>query len=144
VWGKKCIARSRKPLLTVTQLQCLIQNAPAIGCNLLDIECQCTSKNSTQIMQPCLQSSCTYDETFGPSKTVSQCDLANNVTAILRVQATLCDKPHDSRSKSIQINAYVTGLLPVVVVAMRFASRYIGGNDYWWDDWLHLVSVVSI
>ena len=26
---------------------------------------------------------------------------------------------------------------------MRFASRILGRNELWWDDWLHLASVVS-
>lgn len=41
------------------------------------------------------------------------------------------------------ITAYVTGILPVIAVAMRFASRWLGGNPFWWDDWVHLVSAVS-
>jgi hypothetical protein len=52
-------------MLTTAQLQCISDNLPAIGCGLLDIECQCTSKNSTKILQPCLEERCTYDETFG-------------------------------------------------------------------------------
>jgi hypothetical protein len=51
-------------LLTVAKLECIVENLPAIGCQLLDTECQCTSKNSTKILQPCLESKCTYDETF--------------------------------------------------------------------------------
>ncbi|KAL5113499.1 hypothetical protein ACEQ8H_008635, partial [Pleosporales sp. CAS-2024a] len=25
---------------------------------------------------------------------------------------------------------------------MRFASRWVGGNPFWWDDWLHLASAI--
>lgn len=49
----------------MAQLQCLIQSAPSIGCSVVDIECQCSSQNSTVILQPCLEKLCTYDETFG-------------------------------------------------------------------------------
>ena len=43
----------------------------------------------------------------------------------------------------MRITAYVTGVIPVIAVAMRFASRYLGGNPFWWDDWIHFVSAVS-
>lgn len=48
----------------VEQLQCIAENLPAIGCGLMDVECQCNSKNSTKILQPCLEQLCTYEETF--------------------------------------------------------------------------------
>jgi hypothetical protein len=129
--------------LTVAQLQCIAENLPAIGCSLLDIECQCTSKNSTKILQPCLENLCTYDETFGMITAASTGSIVNIVEAILRVQASLCNKPHDSLSNYVRITAYVTGIIPIIVIAMRFASRHLGGNKFWWDDWLHLASVVS-
>lgn len=44
----------------------------------------------------------------------------------------------------MKITAYITGIIPVVAAAMRFASRWIGGNPFWWDDWLHLISAVSM
>jgi hypothetical protein len=43
----------------------------------------------------------------------------------------------------IRIVAWVTGIVPIIVIIMRFTSRYVGGNKLWWDDWLHLVAVVS-
>jgi hypothetical protein len=43
----------------------------------------------------------------------------------------------------MRITAYVTGIIPVIAIAMRFASRWLGGNHFWWDDWVHLVSAVS-
>lgn len=43
----------------------------------------------------------------------------------------------------MRITAYVTGIIPVIAVAMRFTSRWLGGNPFWWDDWIHLVSAVS-
>lgn len=69
---------------------------------------------------------CTFDETFG----------------ILRAQADLCNRPHDSYTRLMMATAYVTGIIPVIAVAMRFASRWVGGNHFWWDDWLHLVSAI--
>jgi hypothetical protein len=63
--------------------------------------------------------------------------------AILRAQASLCNRPHDSLSNYIRVTAYVTGIIPIIAVTMRFASRHLGGNAFWWDDWLHLTSVVS-
>jgi hypothetical protein len=68
---------------------------------------------------------------------------ANFCADILRIQATLCNRPHDSRGNSIKVTAYVTGIIPVLVIIMRFTSRYLGGNKLWWDDWIHLASVVS-
>jgi len=64
--------------------------------------------------------------------------------ATLRAQASICDRPHDDLSNSIRIVAYVTGIIPIIVIVMRFASRYVGGNKLWWDDWLHLAAVVSV
>jgi hypothetical protein len=55
----------KKNQLTVSQLQCIAENLSAIGCGLTDVECQCTSKNSTKILQPCLEELCTYEQTFG-------------------------------------------------------------------------------
>jgi hypothetical protein len=44
----------------------------------------------------------------------------------------------------MRITAYITGVIPVVAVAMRFLSRWLGGNALWWDDWIHFVSAVSL
>jgi hypothetical protein len=63
---------------------------------------------------------------------------------ILRIQATICHKPHDSHTTGIRVIGYVSGIVPIVAVSMRFASRWLGGNSFWWDDWLHLVSAVSL
>jgi hypothetical protein len=62
---------------------------------------------------------------------------------ILRAQASLCDRPHDDLSNVVRVTAYVTGIIPIVVIVMRFTSRHLGGNKLWWDDWIHLASVVS-
>jgi hypothetical protein len=88
---------------------------------------------------------CTYDETFSMFVFIpaSASGIANIVAAILRAQAAICNRPHDSRSLSIKVTAYVTGIVPIVVIIMRFTSRLLGGNKLWWDDWLHLASVVS-
>ncbi|KAK7190324.1 hypothetical protein PSPO01_03299 [Paraphaeosphaeria sporulosa] len=94
----------------------------------VDIECQCSSRNSTKLLQPCFESACTYDETF----------------ATLRAQASVCNRPHDSLSNSIRITAWVSGIAPIIVTAMRFASRHLGGNNFWWDDWVHLASVILV
>ncbi|KAF1935160.1 hypothetical protein EJ02DRAFT_439416 [Clathrospora elynae] len=109
-------------------LQCMTENLPAISCALLDIECQCNSKNSTKILEPCLKKQCSYDQIF----------------ATLRVQASLCDMPHDNLSNLLRIVAYVSGIVSIIVVAMRFASRYVGGNKLWYDDWLHLAAVILV
>lgn len=116
-----------------------------IGCSLLDVECQCNSKNSTEILQPCLLEKCTWDETFGTPITVTapKCSVTDCLIDILRAQASLCNRPHDSYTSVMRITAYVTGVIPVIAVAMRFASRYLGGNPFWWDDWIHFVSAVS-
>jgi hypothetical protein len=142
MWGAYC-AVQRKHQLIVAKLQCIAENAPLIGCGLVDIECQCASKNSTKILQPCLEKMCTYDETFGTFTVVPARGVANVPAAILRAQASLCNRPHNSMGWAIRITAYVTGLVPVVAIVMRFSSRYLGGNNLWWDDWLHLASVVS-
>ncbi|KAF3032239.1 hypothetical protein E8E12_000770 [Didymella heteroderae] len=107
-------------------LECIAEGLPLIGCGLLDVECQCNSKNSTTILQPCLLEKCTLDQTF----------------EILRAQADLCDRPHDSYTNVMRITAYVTGIIPVIAVAMRFGSRWLGGNPFWWDDWVHLASAI--
>ena len=75
--------------------------------------------------------------------TASDCNYTDNPAEILRAQASLCNKPHDSFTNVMRISAYVTGVIPVIAVAMRFASRYLGGNPFWWDDWIHFVSAVS-
>lgn len=69
---------------------------------------------------------CTYEETF----------------QILHIQAAMCDLPSDSVTRSIAVNAWVTGIIPIIVIIMRFFSRSLGGNEFWWDDWLHLTSVI--
>jgi ABC-type uncharacterized transport system permease subunit len=87
---------------------------------------------------------CTLDETFGMSIAAwAVCDVTNTPTDILRAQATLCNRPHDSYTNTMRITAYVTGIIPVIAIVMRFASRWLGGNHFWWDDWVHLVSAVS-
>jgi hypothetical protein len=136
--------RARIEWLTVAQLQCIAENLPAIGCGLTDVACQCNSKNSTKILQPCLEELCTYDQTFGTLCHRVSGVGANAVAEILRVQATLCDRPHDSLGVYIKLTAYITGIIPVVVIIMRFTSRHLGGNNFWWDDWIHLASAVSV
>jgi hypothetical protein len=63
--GVRLTSLERKKKLIIAQLQCIAENLPAIGCGLTDVACQCNSKNSTQILQPCLAELCTYDQTFG-------------------------------------------------------------------------------
>jgi hypothetical protein len=70
-------------------------------------------------------------------------NVTNSPADILHAQATLCNRPHDSYANPMRITAYVTGIIPVIAVAMRFASRWLGGNPFWWDDWVHLASAVS-
>jgi hypothetical protein len=143
--GVRTLSHWRKTWLIVSQLQCIVENLPKIGCDLTDTECQCTSKNSTKILQPCLERMCTYDETFSMFVSIpaSASGIANIVAAILRAQAAICDRPHDSLSLYIRVTAYVTGIIPIIVVSMRFASRLVGRNKLWWDDWIHLASAVS-
>jgi hypothetical protein len=86
---------------------------------------------------------CTFDETFGKSITVSVYNVTNVPADILRAQATICNRPHNSYTNLMRITAYVTGVIPVIAIAMRFTSRWIGGNHIWWDDWVHFVSAVS-
>ena len=138
-WHKRTIVQ-----LTVAKLDCINENLPAIGCTLLDIECQCSSKNSTKILQPCLEKQCNYNETFGMLVAVIGSGITDVSVATLRIQASICDKPHDNLSNSIRIVAYVTGIIPIIVIVMRFASRYVGSNKLWWDDWLHLAAVVGV
>ena len=128
-----------------SQLTCLTEKADLIGCSLLDIECQCASKNSTAILQPCLVSSCTYEETF------SKCDCSwstsvktNSVPELLHVQAGLCNKPHNDRSLDIKLTAWITLIVTIIAVILRFVSRYLGGSQYWWDDWLQLMSMLLV
>jgi hypothetical protein len=72
------------------------------------------------------------------------CNIADPRAEILQAQADLCNRPHNSYTNLMRITAYVTGIIPVVAVAMRFASRWLGGNPFWWDDWVHLASAVSL
>jgi hypothetical protein len=89
---------------------------------------------------------CTLDQTFGKFITASASvrNVTNSPADILHAQATLCNRPHDSYTNLMRITAYVTGIIPVIAVAMRFTSRWLGGNPFWWDDWVHLVSAVSL
>jgi hypothetical protein len=76
--------------------------------------------------------------------TASVRNVTNSPADILHAQATLCNRPHDSYTNLMRITAYITGIIPVIAVAMRFTSRWLGGNPFWWDDWVHLVSAVSL
>jgi hypothetical protein len=71
-------------------------------------------------------------------------NVAHILAEILRIQATICHKPHDSYTTGVKAIAYVSGIVPILAVSMRFASRWLGGNSFWWDDWLHLASAVSL
>ena len=70
--------------------------------------------------------------------------LSNEPSELLHVQADLCDKPHDTRSLAVKLTAWTTGLISITVVVLRFMSRHVGGSELWWDDWLHLTSVVLV
>jgi hypothetical protein len=90
----------------------------------------------------CWRSALSMKHSVSPSQ--HQVGNVTNIPAeILHAQASLCNRPHDSYTKAMKITAYVTGIIPVVAVAMRFASRWLGGNPFWWDDWVHLASAVS-
>lgn len=71
-------------------------------------------------------------------------NIAHILAEILHVQATICDKPHDSHTTAVKVIAYVSGIVPILAVSMRFASRWLGSNSFWWDDWLQLASAVSL
>lgn len=94
-------------------------------------------------MQPCLTKLCTYDEVFGMCSMVRNDEITDVVADLLRVQAILCNKTHDSLGNRIRITAYVTGIIPIIAIATRFTSRRLGRQKLWWDDWIHLISVVS-
>lgn len=68
----------------------------------------------------------------------------NTSLELLHVQADLCDKPHDNRALSIKLTGWITGIITILAVLLRFVSRYLGGSQYWWDDWLHLASVILV
>ncbi|KAL5113521.1 hypothetical protein ACEQ8H_008606 [Pleosporales sp. CAS-2024a] len=109
-------------------LTCIGESLPAIGCGLTDTECQCNSKNSTAILQPCLERECQYEQIFD----------------LLHIQAQLCNRPHNSRGNILKVTAYVTGIIPIIAILLRFMSRHLGGNKFWWDDWIHLVAVILV
>ena len=69
---------------------------------------------------------------------------ADVLLELLHVQADLCDKPHDNKSLSIKLTAWITGIISIIAVILRFASRYLGGSQFWWDDWLQLVSIMLV
>jgi len=68
--------------------------------------------------------------------------LAERTLELLHVQADLCDKPHDNRSLDVKLTAWITGIVSVGALALRFVSRCMGGSKLWWDDWLQLISIV--
>lgn len=131
--------------LTTLQLTCLTSKADLIGCSLLDIECQCASKNSTAILQPCLVSSCTYEETFSEFVYIWSPRIRVNTTLeLLHIQAGLCNKPHNNRSLAVKLTGWTTGTITIIAVVLRFAARYLGGSNFWWDDWLQLMSMLLV
>lgn len=49
----------------------------------------------------------------------------------------------DYRERTIVVFA-VCYPLAVLAVTLRFLSRYVSKNKFWWDDWLSVTALVSV
>jgi hypothetical protein len=63
--------------------------------------------------------------------------------ALARVQAQLCELPHESVNPTVLQVSIMTGIVCFVMVALRLVARHYTGNKLWLDDLFQILGAVS-
>ncbi|CZR68219.1 uncharacterized protein PAC_18118 [Phialocephala subalpina] len=100
------------------KLTCLAQTAPAVGCTLANITCQCASKTLPQLSAACMLANCTMAETLALSK----------------VSAQSCQLPFENRT-DLLIDVFITiltatGFVVLVRVVSKALDKKLALEDY--------------
>lgn len=122
-------AATANPLEILSQLstcavQCLEYGVPRANCGLLDLECQCASKNVTTIVAGCMRVNCTVEEDI----------------ELFKVVAYECGLEHDSRNPTVRLVVYVSTAITFAMIFLRVFSRLWSLGKLWWDDWFHIMA----
>lgn len=66
-----------------------------------------------------------------------------NDVALARLQAKLCELPHDSINPTVWGVSLMTGTVCFAMVALRLVARRYSGNKLWIDDLFQILGAVS-
>lgn len=103
---------------------CLTESAPTVGCGLLDIFCQCESRNLGNIVSECMKNNCTVEQSIELS----------------HVEGILCNRPHNSRNNYVYVAITTSCSVSYTAVILRVMSRLWVHRTLWWDDWSHITA----
>ncbi|KAK8070946.1 GMC oxidoreductase [Apiospora hydei] len=111
--------------LSSCALKCVVQEAPKVGCGILDVECQCTSEPLYGLLAECVIDSCTIAEAIGLAK----------------VDAQQCHRPTDTRERMIAGISIASAVVILGAYILRIISRLTISRYCWWDDLFHTLSI---
>ncbi|KAK8024102.1 hypothetical protein PG993_012168 [Apiospora rasikravindrae] len=111
--------------LSSCALKCVVQEAPKVGCGILDIVCQCASEPLYGHLTECVINSCTIGEAIGLAK----------------VDAQQCHRPTDSRQRMIAGISIASAVVILSAYILRMISRLAISRYCWWDDLFHTISI---
>ncbi|KAK8073792.1 integral membrane protein [Apiospora phragmitis] len=111
--------------LSSCALKCIVQEAPKVGCGILDVECQCASEPLYGLLVECVIDSCTIAEAIGLAK----------------VDAKQCHRPTETRQHMILGISIASGVIILSAYIFRMISRLAISRYCWWDDLFHTVSI---
>jgi hypothetical protein len=67
----------------------------------------------------------------------------DNSAGLAKIQATVCDRPYESRNAQIRITTIVCTVIGNIAVLLRLASRFILNHSLALDDWFIIAAAVS-
>ncbi|KAK8025555.1 hypothetical protein PG990_003378 [Apiospora arundinis] len=119
------------PLQDTSQLpacgtDCLVRAIPGPAClTPLDSTCLCTDPASQKLLQACLSTSCTVEESL----------------AVARIQDERCDRPRRSRRPDL------SGIIPIEIITLtcafvRMYARWKTLHTYEADDYLMIAIII--
>ncbi|KAK7946604.1 uncharacterized protein PG986_010925 [Apiospora aurea] len=111
--------------LSSCALKCVVQEAPKVGCGILDVECQCASEPLYGLLAECVIDSCTIAEAIGLAK----------------VDAQQCHRPTDTRERMIAGISIASAVVILGAYILRIVSRLAISRYCWWDDLFHTLSI---
>ncbi|TVY82748.1 Satratoxin biosynthesis SC1 cluster protein [Lachnellula suecica] len=120
-------ALAQLSVLSPCSLSCVTIKIPVVGCELLDINCQCASNRLLDITAACLYANCTLEETLDTAK----------------VTAEVCERPSQSKNSMLHIMTYVCATITNGSVLARFLVRWLLRQQIRLDDVFIVLAIIS-
>ncbi|KAH8900355.1 putative PTH11-type G-protein coupled receptor protein [Thozetella sp. PMI_491] len=107
--------------------KCLAAAIANSTCSANDSKCTCTSTSIQDQSSLCIIGSCTVKEALYTKNTTS----------------TACGAPVRNKTQLFNYVTIILGIISAVVVALRVASKYFMGLEFFLDDWCILFTLIE-